>query len=501
MGNGGGTSLKRTIRSDEVTDEGQIGFQKFYDQNVENDKSYQYLRSNINNHNWIGLLSTFNYRLSESFSLSGGIDLRRYVGEHYEEVYDLLGGLYTDDKNNYNRDPDAELVEGDKINYHNDAIVQWGGFFAQLEYKTGNFSSFLNLTAAVTGYKKINYFEEKELKVNDTTYYIGYADTVLYNGQEYTLSSPELEWNQSDTKWIPGFTIKGGANYNLSERSNIFMNLGYLSKAPVFNNVYDKYSVDLLSEIENEYISAIELGYSYKSQLFAFNTNAYYTVWQNKPGQPVRYNINDEETAYGNIQGMDALHMGIEFDFAYKILDNLKIEGLFSLGNWKWTSADSVRLYDDNNQLAQTEYFNAKGVHVGDAAQTQLGANLRYEPIKKLYVSGRVTFFDRYFSDFNPLKLNPANFPTSFDENGDPIDSWETPSYLLVDFHAGYALFVKKVRLDIRASVLNAFNELYVSDALNNDSYSSDVSNNDAMSAGVYMGLGRRFNLSLAISF
>ena len=70
-----------------------------------------------------------------------------------------------------------------------------------------------------------------------------------------------------------------------------------------------------------------------------------------------------------------------------------------------------------------------------------------------------------------------------------------------MDFHAGYSLFVKKVRFDIRASVLNAFNELYISDALNNDSYSSGVSNNDAMSAGVYMGLGRRFNLSLAISF
>ncbi len=510
LGNGGGTATKKSVDTRYITEEGQINFQDYYDINVDNydpqysstePKSYQFLRSNMNNHNWIGLLSTFNYKISDVLSLSGGLDLRRYVGQHYEQVYDLLGGGYALDVKNKNRNPFELLREGDKINYHNDAIVEWGGIFGQLEYKTGNFSSFLNLTTAVTGYKKINYFEDKELHINDTILPIGYLDTISYNGQIYTRDSPGLEWNQSDWKWLPGFTIKGGANYNLSERSNVFMNLGYMSKAPVFNNVYDKYSVDLLSGIENEYIKAVEVGYSYGSRAFSFNTNAYYTVWENKPGPPVRYELNDDEVAYGNIQGMDALHMGIEFDFAYNILDNLKFEGLLSIGDWKWTSADSVRLYDDNNLPADTIYFSAIGVHVGDAAQTQLGASLRYEPIKRLYVSGRITFFDRYYSDFNPLKLNPESFPDSFDENGDPKDSWETPSYSLVDFHAGYSIYVNKIRFDLRGSVLNAFNQLYISDALNNDSYSSTTNGNDAMSAGVFLGLGRRFNVSLTVTF
>ncbi len=509
LGNGGGTSTKRSVTSNYVTDEGQINFQEYYDINVnfydsqfpDEPKSYQYLRSNKNNHNWIGLLSTFNYRISEAFTLSGGVDLRRYVGTHYEEVYDLLGGAYTLDAGDNNRDPFTQLRVGDKINYYNDAIVEWAGFFSQLEYKTGNLSAFLNLTGAVTGYRKIDYFAPKEIKVNDTVLTIGYGQEVEYNGEVYNQDSPGLEYAQSDWKWIPGFTLKGGANYNLSERSNIFINLGYMSKAPVFNNVYDRYSVALLGEIENEHIKAIELGYSYKSPVFALNTNAYYTVWENKPGQPVSYPINDDETGYGNIQGMDALHMGIEFDFAYKILDNLQFEGLVSLGDWKWTSADSVRLYDDNNQLVQTEFFNAKGVHVGDAAQTQLGVSLRYEPIKKLYISGRLTFFDRYFSDFNPFDLNPEKNPESFDDNGDPVDAWETPSYILVDFHAGYSFNVKKVRFDLRGSLLNTFNEQYISDARDNDSFSATTHSHDAMSAGVFFGLGRRFNVSLAISF
>jgi len=509
LGNGGGTSLKKSVTNRYITEEGQINLQDYYDINVNNydplypdePKSYQFLRSNKNNHNWVGLLSTFNYIINEAFTFSGGIDLRRYVGSHNEEVYDLLGGMYTLDSRNANRDPNQQLRVGDKINYYNDAIVEWAGFFTQMEYKRGNLSAFINLTGAITGYKKIDYFAPKELKVNDTVLTIGYGQEVEYNGQIYNANSPGLEWSQSDWKWIPGFTLKGGVNYNLSERSNLFLNLGYMSKAPVFNNVYDRYSVTLLREIENEYIKAIELGYSYKSRVFSLNANTYYTVWQNKPGRPVSYPINDDEMGYGNIQGMDALHMGVELDFAVKILQNLKLEGLLSLGDWRWTSADSVRLYNDNNQLVRTEYFNAKGVHVGDAAQTQYGLSLRYEPIKHLYISGRATYFARYYSDFNPFDLNPDKNPESFDEDGNPLDAWKTPSYILLDFHAGYTFYLKKVSFSLRGSLLNSLNELYISDARDNDTFSTTTHSHDAMSAGVFFGLGRRFNLSLRINF
>ncbi len=509
LGSGGGTNVKKSVKAPQyITDEGQIDFQQYYDINIDNfdplypdePKSYQFLRSNVNNHNWIGLLSTFNNRINDELVLSGGIDLRRYIGTHYEEVYNLLGGMYTLDANNVNRDPNTQLRVGDKLNYHNDAIVEWGGFFTQLEFQRGNFSTFANITAAYSGYRKIDYFDSRRLQVGDTTLKIGYGQEVVYNGVIYNDESEGLEWAKSDWKWIPGYTIKGGVNYNVSEKSNVFLNIGYLSKAPVFNNVYNRYSIDLLREIENEFIRAVEIGYSYNTLKLSLNTNAYYTIWENKPGQPVSYPINDEEMGYGNIQGMDALHYGAEIDFTYKILKNLEMEGVISIGDWKWTSADSVRLYDDNNQLVRTEYFNAKGVHVGDAAQTQLMGGIRYTPVKNVYLSGKIMFFDRYYSDFNPFDLNPDKNPESFDEDGNPVDAWETPSYKLIDFHAGYNFNYKNVRFDLRCSVLNAFDEIYISDARDNDSYSTTTHSHDAMSAGVFFGLGRRFNVSLTIT-
>lgn len=511
LGSGGGTSLKRSVRADQgfITPEGQIDLQKYYDINVDNfdpqypndPKSYQFIRSNINNHSWYGLLSTFNYEINDELVFSGGLDLRRYKGEHYEEIYDLLGGTYTKDQGDKNRDPNTQLGIGDKINYNNDGIVQWAGLFTQLEYKTGNWSLFANLTGAYSGYKKIDYFAPRVIEVDGETLYIEWGKPVEYQGQVYTEQSPGVDFQESDWKWIPGFTVKLGANYNLTERSNLFMNLGYLSNAPRFNNVYDRYSITTLTHIENEKISAVELGYAYAVKSFNFTANGYLTSWHNKPGKPISYPISEEEVGYGNIQGMDAFHMGIEFEFNYKILRTLDFKGLLSLGDWRWTSEDSVDLYNDNNQLVRTEYFNAKGVHVGDAAQTQIGIGLRYEPIKFLYFSGTFTYFNRYYSDFNPFDLNPDKNPGSFDEDGNPVDAWKTPSYYILDFHTGYSYKIKKVILTLRFSMLNLLDETYISDARDNDEFSVVTKDHDAKSAGVFYGLGRRFNISFSITF
>ena len=43
--------------------------------------------------------------------------------------------------------------------------------------------------------------------------------------------------------------------------------------------------------------------------------------------------------------------------------------------------------------------------------------------------------------------------------------------------------------------------ELYISDAQNNDPYNANYQDFDAKSAGVFFGLGRRFNLSAKFSF
>ena len=554
IGNGGGTRLSG---EQEYTNNGQINLQLAYDNNMSDsvtpffplginvdplysdtlNKARTILQSSINNHFWYGFLSTANYQLNNEIELSGGIDFRSYKGEHYREVYDLLGADYfIEDEPNGLQTTKIKVV-GDKTGYHNDAFVKWIGSFGQFEYKNEKISAFLNISGSRSGHKRHDHFSKKTLELSAGTYtlknsYSDYLDTIqvysdsivevgysldqslndtnrsvmvmdeytdINSGQSYNLNSNEAKGDITDWYWITGYTLKTGANYNINDYNNIFFNIGHISKAPRFNNIFD-YDNQLFREIKNEKVNAIEFGYSYRSRSFSSNINVYNTQWKNKPhSKGIKITIDDIDYK-SNVNGMDASHKGIEFDGALKINQKFTVEGLISLGDWIWTSADSVRFFDDNNNPVLDESgnefissFDAKGVHVGDAAQTQYGISIRYEPNKVSYIKIRATHFDDYYSDFDPLSLNGSNARR---------ESWKIPSYQLIDLHSGYKIkLTKENKLDLRLSIINLLDKTYISDAQNNDSYSSIYNNFDAKSAGVFFGLGRRINISAKINF
>ncbi len=491
IGRGGGIREKRSISIDST---GQKGFQAVYDRNtgpftiipLYDDSMHaatNYLRKLNNEHFWVGLLSTLKYQALPSLDISGGIDLRSYKGTHYESVYDLMGGDYaisdfTDENMDITDFSQHMLYKGDKNNFYYDGLVRWGGLFLQAEYSSEKLSSFINLTGAMSYYKRIDYFKI-----------------------------------ESETDWMsyPGMTIKGGLNYNLSENFNVFINSGYLNKAPRFNNVFD-YDNKLFREILNEKVKALELGAAWLSNQFSVNLNTYYTIWENKPVDRaskimVEISPGEFEEQSVNINGMDALHKGVELDFAYKLNSKVEIQGLMSLGDWKWNSEDTVRIYDDSHQLVASRYFDAKGVHVGNSAQTQFAGQLRIEPAKGFYIKPKFTYFGRYYSQFDPISLNGS--PDSYEwydevtgDHGPPRDSWIIPAYTLFDLHTGYYFNVSGYRIQLRLNFLNIFNKSYIATAQNNDPYNGQTYNSyDAKSAAVFMGLGRRFNLSVQFKF
>ena len=529
IGHGGGTRLDG--QSSSFDEDGQLNLQPIYDQN-KNDidalyssdlkKSTTILKSSINNHYWYGLLSTINYSLSDEITLSGGLDARKYTGQHYQEVYDLLGGDYFIDEANKTQTSAMKKV-GDKMGYHNDGLVKWYGSFGQVEYSDDKFSFFLNISGATSQYKRIDYFKKKDLVLADTTYeqalgtsvstqiiydengsLIGankvmIEDTLWHNGIAYTQNSDEAKHAQSEWEKFRGWTIKTGANYNLDDKNNIFINAGYISKAPKFGNVFD-YDNKLFRDIKNEFVKAIELGYSYRSTNFSLNANAYNTVWKNRP-VPGGVTVIIDDVAYkANINGMDALHKGIELDWAF-IAKPFTFEWMTSIGDWRWTSKDTARFYDDEGQPVLNDNgnqevvaFDANGVHVGDAAQIQFAMSVRCDISRNVWIKLRRNYFTDHYADFDPTSLNGNNASR---------ESWIMPSYSLYDLHAGIKIPInKKLNLKLNLSILNLFDKTYISDAQNNDQYISGNTNNfDATSAGVFIGMGRRYNASIKLNF
>lgn len=456
-------------------------------------KSNQVLISSVNNHFWAGYLSQFNYEYSKKLSFAAGLDYRFYRGTHYQEINDLLGGDYFLDNANKNAVTPMKVV-GDKIalnsfSNHRDGLVNWMGAFAQMEYIGTRWTYFVNLTGILNSYKGIDYFQKKVLDLGDTVLRIG-AESVEYEGKIYNTSSPGLEYYQTDWKTIPGATIKVGGSFTLTEYSNVFMNAGYLSRTPQFSNVIDNNTNTFFQEIINEKILALEGGYTFSNEKFGINVNGFLTNWKNKPfpfGVQVPDPNDPQEFIRININGMDAVHMGAEVDVAYKINKKFSVDAMVSLGNWYWNSTETVFIpqYDS---LEIT--FDAKGVHVGDAAQTAAAASIRYEPFKHFYIKVQGQYFDRYYSQFDPFSLQGDNARR---------EAWMIPSYFLLNVFAGYKYDLKKFDLLFNGSITNVLNTTFIADA--SDNKNNPYQNSDAQSATVMFGGGLRFNVSLGIQF
>lgn len=464
-------------------------------------RANNFLRASINNHKWFGYISNVNIKHNDKWNSSFGLDLRRYKGEHYRTPYDFLGADYYVGNSNQNRNS-VVIRKGDPFLYHDEGIVNWLGAFGQVEYNNELYNAFVNATISNTGYKARDYFRRRTLTVGDTTIEVG-ADGVTYNDVFYDQNSPGLKTYETDWVNILGYTIKAGFNYNFTEFSNGFINLGMLNRAPKFNGVIN-ISNDIIEDYENEVVKSIELGYSYSKEKLSIDVNAYNTVWENKSinrniaqAPPAGSTIDPTEEVNVFIRDMDALHRGLEVFAAYSISPKLKVQSVISLGDWTWQSQEDVEytyqgqaVLDDEGKPI-TLSIDPRGVHVGDAAQTQYGLSLEYKPLKGGYTRVRYTFYDRHYANFDPSSVVGDNAGR---------ESWKTPSYGLLDLHLGYNFIKKGNRWGVRLSVYNLLNTFYISDAQNNDSFLSPQYNDfDAKSASVFPGLGRNFNLSLSL--
>lgn len=467
IGHGGGSG--RLGSSWFRTTDGLIDIQRVYDFNVDSSSvakgGVRYAnRNSVNNHYWLGALSTLNHKINDQFDLTLGIDGRSYKGEHFREVSDLVGGSQYYDKVNglvgLNENASDYLnifnivPENQRVAYDNDGLVKYIGLFGQLEYSKDNLSVFLTGAANTTSNQRIDRF--------------------IYRGT--TRSS------ESEIVNITGYSAKLGANYNINESSNIYANAGLFSRPPFFSFVFVNNTNDVAQGLLNEKAESFELGYGYKVEKIAVKVNAYYTNWKDKSILSGNITGPNNTVTRALMSGANALHKGVEVEFNYQPIKKLNVGGIISIGDWRWdgdVNATVTSEIDPTITSTVTSYVD--NLHVGDAPQSQYGVQAKYDINKKFWIGATYVYNDRFYANFDPsTKTTEAN----------KIDSYEIPSYGILDARFGYEtkLLGKEVSL-----LFQGFN-------LTNKFHWTDVTDNGkgAFSYG-FPGFGTNYNLSVKV--
>ena len=421
--------------------------------------------SSINKHKWYGVLSTLKTNLSDNLVLSAGLDGRYYKGIHYYEITDLLGGQYWLNNKSNDNNANQPLKVGDRYNRDYEGRVLRYGTFGQLEYSTDDLAIFLSGSISNTTYGRSSFLD----------------DSSNPNG------------NVSDDANFLGFGAKGGINYNLDDKHNVFANVGYFSKAPFLTgNVFlNKESVELNADALNEKVFSAEIGYGYRSENFNANVNVYRTSWLDKSvTSRVQDPANVGQFLEANLPGLDALHQGLEIDFSYRLSDDITLTGMASIGDWKWTSDVTGQIFDQAGQtVGGPIVVNATDLKVSDAAQTTYALGANYKALEKTSI-----FLDYNYAGDLYAKMD-------INRSKDRKNTWKLPNYHLIDLGFNHGFTIGGLNASLSGKMNNIFDVEYISDAFDATENINGVEVHNSTNAGVYYGAGRTFSLGLKVKF
>lgn len=363
-------------------------------------------RASMNYHNWYGVLSTLETKMSENFTLVTGIDARYYKGEHFRRVENLLGNNTYESFSDINA-PNGRLIteaspatfgnffdnsykdKSNVIAYWNDGLVGWLGAFLQGEYTTEKLSAFVSLSGSNQSFKRIDYFVYED---NDPA-------------------------RESDWQGFLGGTVKAGANYNINPTSNVFFNTGFFSRQPIFDNVFVNFSNDVAPDVQNQTVTAFEAGYGYADGRFDVDVNAYFTQWGNRQFSVTAPNATNESIQY-NFNDVAQRHIGLEFEAKARIIKQLDLRVMASVGDWIYTNNFTTQGFNIDQQRVEdtTKTLYMNDVKVGDAAQTTFGLGVNIYPVEGLriyfnynYAAGVYAQYDVLDATFNSVPVSGSN--------------------------------------------------------------------------------------------
>lgn len=462
------------------------------------------MASGNNNHEWVGLVSTYkNEVIEKTLSFTGGIDVRYYVGHHNSTIVDLYDGeYYMDYKNRGNvsaannaaaLDPEwkfQKLGVGDVVFRNYNGYTMQEGLYAQLEY-TGLDNK---LSAILAG------------SLNNTSYWR--RDFFYY----------DKDHERSDTKNFIGGTIKAGVNYNINDHNNVFVNGGFISRVPFFSNgVFLSSSTSNVTNPnpKNSKIGSIELGYGYHSRQFSANVNLYWTKWMDKCDRTTtRTGEIKAGPAAGqyyvfNMSGVNARHMGIEINAKYIPCPWVEFEGMISIGDWVWDSNPTGYFYTEEGQpLASLDgtiasgilapdhasaTVNQKGRKIGGSAQTTGYLGVQFKPFKGFRIGADWVASARNYSDY---EISSESYTAgAMIEVGKP---WRIPWGNELDLSASYRFKIAgKVTATIYGNINNVLGYNYVKDAYTLTNTEGAWNN----AFRVFYSYGRTFSVKLKINF
>ena len=393
------------------------------------DKSGRYIVENRKNNQHVASFnSVLNYNFNENWQLDAGIEYQYTKGMHYKVIDDLLGAEYWLDIDQYGErdnpgdtkfmqnnllDPNRHVVEGDIFGYNYDIHVNKANAWAQGKYRGTSFDVYLAANVEYNSFYRVGHM--KNGRASDSLYL---AQT--FNGNAKKWEYVDGSYGSSPVQNFLTYGVKIGANYRITGRHIIAINIANGTNAPLANDAYfsPRVKANLIPDLRPENYLAVDLNYYFRTRYVNGRLTLYNTNFWNSTELSSFY--NDEFNTYVNFAMYDfnKRHTGAELGLEVKVSSAVTLVGVAAFGQNVYTSDPTATISMENGLYGDVvDKIYVKGFHLDGTPEVAATVGVKYFHPKYWFLELNVNYFTNSYLDFNPLRrtegaiagLNPEN--------------------------------------------------------------------------------------------
>lgn len=382
----------------------QINWNNLYqsNQNVETvssitgKRAHYLIGENVTSAKRFNANTVLNKRISNHVDFTAGASYQYVDNNYFKRINDLLGADYFVDLNQFaersypnnpnvnqndlNR-PNRIVKAGEKYSYDYDMTITKAAGWAQGVFK----------------FNKVDFFVSAE--VSGTSFYrTGNVKNGLF---------PDNSYGKSKTNSFTNYAVKGGVTYKINGRNYVYVNGGYLTKAPFFENVYlSPRTRDIEQDnVKSENIGTVEGGYVLNAPRIKARVSGYFTDFRN--GLNVMSFYHDQYQNFVNyaISDINKQHFGAEVGIEAKVARNVTVNAAASLARYYYTSRQHTTTTLDNTaEVLSRDTVYSLNYRVGGTPQEAYTLGVTYRSPKFWFVSLTGNYFNQMWLDINPIR-------------------------------------------------------------------------------------------------
>ena len=392
----------------------QINWDRLYLQNALLGKSVNALYADVMQDNQFTANTLFNTQISNVVGFNAGLTYRNLRSESYQEMLDLLGGQYLEDRDLFLKpefadsdlnNPNRKIYEGDKYGYNYIMNANVIDLFTQFQFNFGKLDFYLGQNASYTEYQREGLYRNAL-----------YADSSFGKGQKISFEN---------------YGVKGGATYKLTGQHIFNFNASYYTQAPSIRNSYSNVRISdaTVNGLTDEKVFGSDINYIIRTPKLKGRIGAYFNEIKDATRTSFFYADGidiemDDETSSDFVaeitRGISKQSMGVELGAEYQATKTIKLTAAANYGQAIYSDNANVYLNVDGRRESGldpmvnygTSYI--KNYRVAGTPQQAYSLGIEYRDPNYWWIGANANFLTDIYLDISPL-LRTNNF---FNEPG-----------------------------------------------------------------------------------